>query len=224
MKKIIFSVLVASITFTVNAQEIPERKGGRPMMHERQKGHHDRSMAMKQLNLSEAQKEQFKIQKQSFQKQMEELKKNDNITVKEWRSKMETLRKDHKAKMDGILTSDQKAQLEKKKAEGKARQEEMMKQRSDKMKTQLGLTDEQSAKMDNSRKEIGAKMKAIRENKSLSEEKKRAEMKELMKQQQESMKSILTEEQLKKMKEGKKHRPGPGMHHKGPATQDKETI
>ena len=92
------------------------------------------------------------------------------------------------------------------------------------MKTQLGLTDEQSAKMDNSRKEIGAKMKAIRENKSLSEEKKRAEMKELMKQQQESMKSILTEEQLKKMKEGKKHRPGPGMHHKGPATQDKETI
>lgn len=224
MKKIIFSVLVASIAFTVNAQEIPERKGGRPMMHERQKGHHDRSMAMKQLNLSEAQKEQFKVQKQSFQKQMDELKKNDNITVKEWKSKMETLRKDHKAKMENIFTAEQKAKLEKMKEEKKAMHQVDAKARLEKMKIHLGLTDDQAAKLSTNRTKMAEKMKALRENKSLPEEKKRAEMKELMKQQQESMKSILTEEQLKKMKEGKKHRPGPGMHRKGPAPQDKETI
>lgn len=224
MKKIIFSVLVASIAFTVNAQEIPERKGGRPMMHERQKGNHDRTMAMKQLNLSEAQKEQFKVQKQSFQKQMEELKKNDNITVKEWKSKMETLRKDHKAKMENIFSAEQKAKLDKMKEDKKAMHQVDAKARLEKMKIHLGLTDDQTAKLSINRTKMAEKMKALRENKSLSDEKKRAEMKELMKQQQESMKSILTEEQLKKMKEGKKHRPGPGMHHKGPGPQDKETI
>ena len=43
-------------------------------------------------------------------------------------------------------------------------------------------------------------MKAIRENKSLSDENKKEQMKGLMKGQKETMKSILTEEQLKKMK------------------------
>jgi len=224
MKKIILSAIIVSLAFTVNAQEIPERKGGRPMMHHKQRGHHDRKMALKQLNLTDAQKEQFKSQNESFRKQMAELKKNENITVKEWKSRMESLRKDHKAKMDGILTTDQKAQLEKIKTDGRAKHEEIMKQRADRMKTHLGLTEEQSAKMEKSRKEMAEKMKAIRENKSLSDEKKREEMKELAEKQKETMKSILTEEQLKKMKEGRKHRPGPGKRHEGPAAADKKTI
>ena len=40
-------------------------------------------------------------------------------------------------------------------------------------------------------------------------------MKELMKKQKEQMKSILTEEQMKKLQEGKKQGPG-GMHGKKP--------
>ena len=78
-----------------------------------------------------------------------------------------------------MFTPEQKAKLEKIKKDGQARQQEMMKQRAEKMKTHLGLTDEQSAKLDKSRKEMGDKMKAIRENKSLSEEQKRTQIKEL---------------------------------------------
>ena len=111
---------------------------------------------------------------------------------------------------------------EKIKKDGQARQQEMMKQRAEKMKTHLGLTDEQSAKLDKSRKEMGDKMKAIRENKSLSEEQKRTQIKELGQKQKENLKSILTEEQLKKFKEEKRQGPGrgegngPGRGPKGP--------
>ena len=210
MKKIIFPLIALSLVFTVKAQEIPERKADKPHMMERKRNHH--GMDMKKLDLTEDQKAKFKSQNESFRKQMEELKKNDNITVKEWRSKAEGLRKDHKAKMQSILTPDQKNKLEKMKVEGKARHEEMGKERSEKMKTRLGLTDEQASKMESNRKEAAEKMKAIRENSALSEEQKRTQLKELHKKQQENMKSILTEEQLKKLKET--------PHHKPPACRD----
>jgi hypothetical protein len=61
--------------------------------------------------------------------------------------------------------------------------------------------------MEKNRKELAEKIRSIRENKSLSHEKKREEMKELMKKQKENMKSILTEEQFKKMKESKHRHP-----------------
>jgi len=204
MKKLMLPVLAVALVFSANAQEIPERKADHPpMMHHKQKGGPERHKAMKELNLTDAQKEQFKTEKDAFRKKMEELKKNDNITVKEWKAKKESLVKEHKAKMESVFTPEQKAKMEQRKKEGQAKHQDMMKQRAEKMKTQLGLTEEQSVKLEKSRKEMGDKMKAIRENKSLTEEQKREQMRELGKKQKENMKSILTEEQLKKMKEGK---------------------
>jgi Spy/CpxP family protein refolding chaperone len=205
MKKIILSALVLSMAFAVQAQEIPERKGERPPMMERKK--HHPGMEFQKLNLTEDQKAKFKTQNESFRQQMEELKKNDNITVKDWKAKAENIRKEHKNNTQNILTSEQKAQMEKMKAEGKVKHEAMGKERGDKMKTALGLTDEQSAKLQSNRKEMGEKMKSLRESKSLSDEQKKEQMKELMKKQRDSMKSILTEEQLKKLKETKHKRP-----------------
>jgi Spy/CpxP family protein refolding chaperone len=205
MKKIILSTLVLSLAFAVQAQEIPERKSERPPMMERKK--HHRGMEFQKLNLTEDQKAKFKTQNESFRKQMEELKKNDNITVKDWKAKAENIHKEHKNNTQNILTSEQKAQVEKMKAEGKVKHEEMAKKMGDRMKTTLGLTDEQSAKLQKSRAENGEKMKTIRESKSLSDEQKKEQMKEMMKKQKETMKSILTEEQMKKLKETKHKRP-----------------
>jgi Spy/CpxP family protein refolding chaperone len=202
MKKLIFSTAIIAMVLAVQAQEIPERKSEKPMMHQKNRGHRPmHGMDMKQLNLTDAQKEQFKTQKESFRKQMEELKKNDNITVKEWRGKAEALRKQHKEQTQSILTKEQKSQLEKMKEEGKAKREALGKERAEKMKTTLGLSDEQSAKMQTNRVKTGEKMKAIREDKSLSDDQKKENMKELHKEQKEFMKSVLTEEQLNKMKE-----------------------
>lgn len=222
MKKIIVSLLALSVAAAVNAQEIPDRKADHPpMMHKGMGGfrqHH--GMDLQQLNLSEDQKAKFKAEKENFRQLMEDLKKSDQLTVKVWREKMESIRKEHHQKMQSILSADQKAQLEKMKTEGKARHEEMMKKRDEMMKTRLGLTDDQAARLEKGRKETGEKIKAIREDKSLSEDKKREQIRDLMKSQHESLKSILTEEQLKKMKEGRKS--GPPRDGKRP--EKKETI
>jgi Spy/CpxP family protein refolding chaperone len=208
MKRIILSVLVAAAVVTTSmAQEIPDRKVAG---HEMKRRHH-RGDEFKKLNLSEDQKAQFKALNEENRKQMAELKKIDNITVKEWNSKKEALRKDHREKMQTLLTAEQKAQLEKSKLERKAKMEERSKARMDKMKADLGLTDEQSSKLKSERAVMGEKMKAIREDKSLDDQAKKEQAKELKKKQKENMRSILTEEQLKKLDEQKQKR---GSHKK----------
>ncbi|MBI5856286.1 MAG: hypothetical protein HZB42_01445 [Sphingobacteriales bacterium] len=208
MKKIILSALVLSLAVAVKAQEIPERKMQRPMMHQGHKGpQHGPGLAMQKLNLTEEQKAKFKAQHENFRKQMEELKKNEDITVKEWKSRMKALHQENKEKLQGILTADQKAQIEKMKSEHKAMQEVDARARLEKMKIHLGLSDDQAAKIDKNRKEMAEKMKALHEDAKMDMEKKKEKMKELMKEQKEKMKSILTEEQMKKMQEHKPQKP-----------------
>ncbi len=205
MKKIILSAFIVMLAVSVKAQEIPERKSDRPHMMER-KGH-PHGKEFQNLNLTTEQKVKFKSQNENFRQQMQELKKNDNITVKEWKLKAENLRKEHKAGISGILTEEQKAQLEKRKVEGKEKFVNMAKERGARMKTELGLTEEQSAKMRSNRQEMGEKMKAIRENSAVGMEQKKEQMKEMMKKQKEYIKTVLTEEQLKKFKEMNHKRP-----------------
>lgn len=203
MKKVILSLMVASFAaITVHAQEIPDRKRGESRPVEKERMFHKKELA--NLNLTEEQKTKMKTLNEDFRKQSEELRKQDNITVKESREKMEAMRKDQQAKFQSILTSEQKVQMQKDKEARSAKVKEYGKKREAKMKEELNLTEEQSAKMAQNRKANMEKVKAIRENGSLSDEQKKVQVRELMKKQKESMKSILTEEQLQKMKENRK--------------------
>jgi Spy/CpxP family protein refolding chaperone len=160
---------------------------------------------MADLNLTEEQKAKFRELNSDHRKQIAELKKQDNITVKDSKEKMAALRKDHRARIQALLTPEQKSQLERKRAERHSKMGDRHQDFAAKMKKELNLTDEQSAKLDASRKAAKEKMQAIRADKSLSAEQVRTKTKEIRKEQVKTMKSILTEEQLKKMKEGKKH-------------------
>ncbi|MEP7374834.1 MAG: Spy/CpxP family protein refolding chaperone [Chitinophagaceae bacterium] len=208
MKRIILSAVVAvAVVTTSMAQEIPDRATPK---HEMKRRHHH-GEAFKNLNLTEDQKAQFKALNEENRKQMAELKKNDNITVKELNSKKDALRKDYREKMQSLLTPEQKTQLEKSKLERKTKMEERSKARMEKMKTSLGLSDDQSAKLQTNHAAMQEKMKAIREDKSLNDEAKKEQVKELLKKQKEDMRSTLTEEQLKKLDEQKQKR---GSHKK----------
>jgi Spy/CpxP family protein refolding chaperone len=219
MKKMILSALVLSLGFTVvNAQEIPERKSERPGMMQHKKRHHGMDQ-LKGLNLTEEQKAKFKTSNESFRTQMADLKKNDGITVKEWKEKAESIRKAHKAEMQKILTADQKAQLEKRKVEGKAKHEEAQKKMGERMKANLNLTAEQSAKMEANRKAMREEMTKIRDNKSLTEQQKKEQMVQLHKKQKETLKSILTAEQIQKLKERR-----PENKDRRPGTEKNKTI
>ena len=228
MKKLLFAGFAALlIGATASAQDIPARphsgmRQGEPrsnmlpgeprgMMPQ---GQHQRGMmkqrhrmeAMKELNITEEQKAKFKAENESFRKSMEDLKKIDNITVKEWKTRQENLRKDHKARMESIFTKEQKDKMAKMKQDRQKLHEDMARVRMDRMKLRLGLSDEQTAKLEKNRQELSGKIKAIRENNNLTEEKKREEIKSLMKQHKESMKSVLTEDQLNKLKQMKEQR------------------
>jgi Spy/CpxP family protein refolding chaperone len=203
MKRIIVSVLAIALTVTASqAQETPEREHDGVHRHD---GHRHHGKEMADLNLSKEQKAKLSALNDEHHKQVAELKNQNNITGKESEEKMEALRKDHHEKVLALLTPEQKIQLEKKKEERNAKMGEMGKDRGERMKKELNLTDEQSAKLDASRKKMAEKMQLIRDDKSLTEEQAKEKSKELRKEHMQNMKSILTEEQLKKMKEHRKH-------------------
>jgi protein CpxP len=225
MKKTILTLMTFAIVAGIKAQDIPERRMDKPGMHHGMrehgmKGRHEKMMAMKDLNLTEQQKQQLKNNREDFRTRMEALKKEDNITVKEYRTRMETLHKDQKNAFQSVLTPDQKATIEKKRTEAKGRHEEMGRKRADMMKTRLGLSDEQASQMKKNHEEVRARIKSIREDKSLSEEKKRESIKAEMKNQKDKMNSILTEEQKNKMKEMREKK----GDFKGRKPEDKKVI
>lgn len=207
MKKIFLSLLVFSLAFAVSAQD-----GGGHRRHGKMKGKHE--MMAQKLDLTDAQQAQMKTINEDFRKQLADIKKNESITVKEYKDRMAKLRQDHKTKIQSVLTAEQKSRIEKMKMERKTQMEGRMKERGERMKTELGLTADQSAKMESMRKETGEKMKAIRDNKSMDEAAKKEQMKKLKEEQHEKMKSILTAEQLEKMKTLKKSHNGEGKHGK----------
>lgn len=184
------------------------------------KRHHGQQEAMAQLNLTDQQKTELKAIREDYQQQMADLKKNEDITVREWKSRMENIRKDHRDKVQSLLTDEQKASMKKmmhnrKDTTGKGFRHhggfgKHHGQNLDKMKKELGLTDDQVTALKKNHEETAQKFKALREDKSKTEDQKKAEMKEFKKQQHESLKSILTEEQLQKLQQQKKsHGPAP---------------
>jgi len=193
MKKIFFGFLMLALFAGVAQAQKP---GKLKMKEEKEK-------PFQKLNLSDDQKAKYKSINEDFRKQMEDLRKNEDITVKEWKAKREKLQQDHMEKMKAVLTEDQKAQINKMKEDRKSRMMQRDEKRFDMMKERLALTDDQSSKIKSMHSETAEKLKAIHENKSLSIDQKKEQSKELMKQNKEKMKSILSEEQMKKLKDRK---------------------
>jgi len=198
MKKIIFSALIAVVVAGgAHAQDKqPHRKGFR---------HHAPYGMYQQLNLTDDQKASLKSLNEDYRKQMAELKKHEDITVKEWKSRMESIRKEHRSKVDQVFTPEQKTKMEQLKQDRQKKMKERGKKRMETMKKELNLTADQEAALKQQQEQMKAKLKALREDKSLSEEQKKIEMKKFREQQHQSLKSILTEEQLNKLQQQRKH-------------------
>ena len=219
------SLLVLVVAAGLHAQEIPDRKVDGYQPHAREKGKHHHDEMYRQLNLTDQQRQQFKTERQAMRQQFEELRKNQDISVKEYKSRMESIRKENKSRMENILTPEQRTHLQELRKDKAEKMRAHAQKQQEEMKTRLGLSEEQSAKLDKSRKEWKDKMKSIHDDKTLNDEQKKEQYRSLQQQQKESMKSILTEDQMKKWKESRHpHRDAPP--HKAPARErdKKETI
>ncbi len=112
MKRFAVSLLaVLLIGVAAQAQE-------KPGTHRHGKHHPDMAQ---QLNLTQAQQAQLKTIREESKKQMDELKKNDKITVKEMRERRKAIHDQQFSKMQSLLTAEQKQKMEQLKKENKVK-------------------------------------------------------------------------------------------------------
>jgi Spy/CpxP family protein refolding chaperone len=201
MKKIIaFTMILAIAGFSASAQEKREMKGERHGMHQGEKGD-----MMKDLNLTDAQKAQLKADRETYKAKMEALRKDENITVKEMKARQKAIQDEQHAKMQALLTPEQKAKIAADRANMDSKRKGMDGQRAEMMKEKLGLSNEQAEKLKAQNQEVHSKIKAIQDNQSLSMEQKKAQINAVREASKAQRKSILTAEQLKMMEEMRKH-------------------
>ena len=215
MKRIITSALVIMLTIgAAQAQTTTDKK---------QEGHKkEHNKAFDDLNLSADQKARLQSIREDFKKQSEALKNNTSLSAEEKKARRKTMHEQFKTQMESVLTPAQKEQLQKKKAEWKEKNKGAKKEwkkegkndnargkgfdRGRDFQKELGLTDEQKQKMEQLRNDFRNRFSSLRSDNALTQEQKKAKMQELMKQQREQMKSILTPEQIQKMESLKKER------------------
>lgn len=193
MKKIIAGIAFTMfIAFGAQAQDSTMNT----KKHHR-KGHHGSGYS--KLDLTEAQKEQMKLVQAEYRNQMDELKKNDKITVAEAKEKRAAIARNHRNKVDNILTEKQKNQLNESRKNMHTKRGDRKGKESATAK--LNLTEAQSAKMKTLNEGFRSKAKEIKENNTLDSTARKERLMTLRKEHQQEISSILTPEQAAKMKE-----------------------
>jgi Spy/CpxP family protein refolding chaperone len=223
MKKLIIGALAFVLTAGAAQAQVKEN-GKQKANKEAKKGHRKgkhgkKAIPFHQLQLTEAQKTQLKSIREKQSLELKALKKNDQITVKALKEQKKTIHEKYKAQYQSVLTQDQKSQLAKLKAQkgnkaqkankaGKTARIKAAKRgggAQDLAKT-LNLTPAQKDRLQQLRTDFKAKADAVRNNSSLSREQKKTQFQDLMKQQKDQMKTVLTKEQSEKLESVRKDR------------------
>ena len=150
------------------------------------------------LHPSPEQIKQGKAINEDFHKQLAELQKNDKISLGEYKTKLAALHKDRKTKLLALLTDKQKEQIAQHKKNTEINAQVRNVARLERMKLTLGLSEDQVAKIKAGQTNFHSKIKAIRENDSLLPQQKKEEVKSLMVQRKDFIKTLLTADQQSK--------------------------
>jgi len=206
MKKLLTGILaVLLIAGTAQAQTKKEnQKQGKEARHGKD------GKAMNDLNLTAEQKEQLKSIREAEKKEMEALK-NTALTVEQRNVKRKEIHQKYRSQYSAILTPEQKQQMEQKKGDFKGKREkgEFTGMRgnggflanSQKLATELNITADQKAKLQNIYADYKNKAQTIRSNNALTNEQKKEQSKSLAQQYMNQAKAVLTAEQVQKLNE-----------------------
>jgi hypothetical protein len=150
-------------------------------------------------HLTPEQQKQAKTINEDYHKQVAALRSNDKQTLGEFKKQMFQLQQQHTQKLQALLTPEQKEQIAKAKKRTEDNRQVMAAAQLERMKINLSLKDDQVTALKQQREDFRNKVKAIHENNNLLPDQKREQMKALLAQQKEGLKSILTPEQQSKM-------------------------
>ncbi|MEO6219136.1 MAG: hypothetical protein ABIO81_01820 [Ginsengibacter sp.] len=211
MKKYLIALSALTIvTVSTNAQTTNQIHSDKRQSHEKmghkKHDHHEKAMMMKQLNLSDAQKQQSKSIRSDYHKQLKQLEQDKNVTPRDFSIKKTELQKEQRSKFESMLTTEQKNKLAETKKENSAKRKIMSEKKMEKMKSELNLNDAQLSKLKSQHDIFKAQAKAITENTSLTKEQKKEQLMDLKKRSKEMEKNILTTEQVQKREEMRKRR------------------
>jgi Spy/CpxP family protein refolding chaperone len=216
MKKIITSALV--IALTIGAAQAQNTTAPEGKKHDKKE---HKGEGFKELNLTADQKAKLKTLHEAEKKEMQALKSEKN----ENKDQRKAIHEKYQAQMESILTADQKQQFAKMKEERMASRKNSNFQQDGKFRhngdstrmgdkgrfnkkgdfsKELGLTSSQQEQMTKIRAEYSSQFQALRDDNSLSKDQKKEKMQELRKAQMEKMKTVLTPEQMDKMKSMRK--------------------
>lgn len=200
-------ITIAANAQTTRASTDTSGKSAKTYSHHKSKDgiHKHHEGMMKDLNLTDAQKQQAKDLSIDYKKQITDLK-NSNLSADDYKAKRQSIEKERKAKFESILTSEQQDKMVQAKKNRSEKMKMMSQKRMDKMKTDLNLTDEQVSKIKEQRESSMSQAKAIKENASLTEDQKKEQLMNLRKSGKEGTNSILTADQLRKKEEMKNSR------------------
>lgn len=207
--------------FTANAQETKSKK-------EVRKEHH--AEMMEELGLNEEQQTKLDALKKDTKQKIASIKDDTSMDDETRKAKIKSIKSNHQAAMKEILTEEQMAILEAKKAEWKSTKEEMTHEeiadkKTKKMKELLNLTPEQEEQVYALNLKVIMKIDAIKKDDSKSAEKKKEFIKGNKDDHKRVMDTILTAEQLEIYEEhlAKKKMKGNKKASSTPSTQEKAT-
>lgn len=160
------------------------RRGGRP-----------------HIRFSPEQRQQMQAINQDYHKKSSDLFKNDNLTLREYKSGLITLQKDRKTKMQALITPQQKEQMEKWKKTRAENAQVMAAARMERLKIRLSLSDQQIATLKSKEADLRAQRQSLHDNDALLPQQKMEQLREWRTKQKEIVKSVLTPDQLAKFNE-----------------------
>lgn len=220
MKRILTSALVLALAIgSAQAQDTTSHKAKGHKKEHKMHGE-QKKMDKKEVNLTAEQKVKLQAIKETYRNESEALRANTTLTAEQKQAERKRIHEKFRTESAAILTPEQKQHMQEMKGErGKDKMDkgdrmgkghkghDKMMEKGQEMKKELNLTAAQESKMKQVRASYKAKFDALRDNSTLTQEQKRAQMKELMEAQKEEMKGILTKEQQDKMQSLKKDRP-----------------
>ena len=208
MKKLIIATFALSLfAFSANAQIERNPKSGKEDRVRMQEGKKKGGM-YSDLDLSETQKAEMQKISETYRTEMQSVRANNAISSDEKKDRIMKLRAEQKQKVEALLTPDQKVKLDKKREGMKEERMEKMEDKRDekheKMTKELNLSNDQGQKIKELHERYRNQMKAIKDNSSISQEERMAQVKSLKEKERIELKSILSAEQFEKYSEMRK--------------------
>jgi periplasmic protein CpxP/Spy len=163
------------------------------------------------------QRKQVAAINKDYHQKAQDLFKQDNLTLKQYKADLVSLQKEKKDKMAALLTPQQKDELAARRKRMDENRQVMEVARLERLKLRLNLTDDQVARIKAGQENLHSQVKAIHENDNLLPQQKMEQMKALLAKRNDTYKAVLTPEQYSQFEKMHEHgfgRPG-GFDHGG---------